>query len=415
MSKSKSNKIRVILLGCIIFLSIFLLFIYNENNSNDLDDSSIISNVGQTKELDVEVITAVNVVETDEKSSTKDTVIVDKDPIIYQMQEKSLLNFTGTTEMKDKIDLLVKLEKSLAEYYDINPENMSSEEIKKINLSILILVRASTYGIGGDKNSLMWQILGGDISPELTQILEAINDESIQSSTQEIKSIFIKLLESKEVSTNIGKIDFPHLISNLNCLYYNADLNDNSELLFDIMTGWGGDLLSFYKELEEYTDVLSGDEILNETNNMNNVEQTIITYSDYINNILASEDSLYFNSSDYWSDIDAVNLSNLLITHNLLLSQTFLWYYDSWTVQQTEDFFVSYGSKEQFEELVRIVLFSDRMQQDDIKYFDIDIMEAQGIVALFKREFQIPDLDEKVIQEIYDSFLRRVYLDTNAE
>lgn len=401
----RNRKKLVIVIVSVVLLIGFLLFVLftkNMKNQDRLNQSS-------------ETITALDISENllsgemTPKSNKTDNkredigMVLEKEPILYQIQEKSFNNFTGTSEMKSVIELLMKLEKSLAVYYNINPQNMSSVEIKKINLSILILIRTNSYGHGIDKQSLMWQILGGEGPEELLPIITAFYNEleevpnDIQSkyvTYKEIENIMDQMMNLSNVVTTVGEVDFPHLMSNLNCLYYDSEMNDTSELLFDTMTGWGGDLLSFYSELEMNSDM---------------------SKADYIKSVLVSEKSKYFDLSDFQSDIDAVNLSNLLITHNLLLSQTFLWYYDSWTVNQTKDFIASYGTNNQFEELVQLILFSEKLTQEDIRYFDIELIEAQGIVALFKEQFQIPELDEKEVNKIYDTFLDRVYSDFASE
>lgn len=320
-----------------------------------------------------------------------------------QVIERSIDNFNGTDEMKALIIDLLSLEKNIMEFYEIDSVHLTLDQISQINEASLTLIRNKTYDNNSlDKKSFMWQILAGETPKELLPIIDMLKTEYVASEqsysfeddsgrniiplTNSVK----KMYDYKNIALTKDSVDFPHMIASISCFYHDAGFDDDIELLFDIMAGWGGDLLSFSNDIQGYT-----------------------SYADleaYIYEYLGTYEESNFDITDLRADIDAVNLSKLLITHNLLLSQALLWYYDSWTTQQINDFVDFFGGQSAFEEYAHLILFSDDTAQEELTNVTIDFVEAKGVIDLFKDEFDINTLTSSEASILLDIFLQKIYL-----
>jgi hypothetical protein len=345
-------------------------------------------------------------------------------PVDVQEEQLDIENYTIHSNIigEDPVIAIRNLENTLIEYYQFEQENLTKEQIYLINHSVMAIIRSTLYSdVGTNKAALMWRVLAGETPDELQSLLiELSHSPEEQSKTKENKEksigtgditlssnelvraienvLKIEILEltpkqSKETSENswIRKVDFQHMIATTNALTHKTEMDEASELVFDVLTGWGGDLLTFSQEVSSHF--------------LANTTLAESELTDFVSSTLGTMESRSFNSEDLYADIDSVNIAELLLTHNVLLSEGILWYYDSWMTNRVDDFIEYYGGEESFYELVRLLINYDTINQADIVYHTIKADTLKGILMIFHKEFLDTKLSDIERESLYKGFV----------
>lgn len=344
---------------------------------------------------------------------------LETDDIIIDSIESNNNNnkFTNRSLVKevtidDLINQLIQLEDVLINYFSFDSNELTIEQKVYINHCIMSLIRNEKYSDRGfDTMSLMWGLLAGETPTDILSIIDEVGIES--SDTSDKPPVYKELLSSSknimEIEIVFGKkinssdkietdksynIDFQHMMATLNCLTNNIEMKDESEIFYDSLTGWGGDLLTFYHDLNKYNQ-LNGNSSLAEKNQ-------------FIKDTLGTSRNSFFSDQDLNADIDAVNLSKLIVTHNLLLSEAFLWYYDSGIDDRISDFIEYYGGEESFRELVFLFVNYNTITQNVIRLHSIEADELSGILQMFQDELNIDVPTEQDKKALYTGFIQKL-------
>jgi len=334
------------------------------------------------------------------ENSTKETAFINTE---------SLINGDSIDEV---IIELIQLEDEIMNFYSFDAKELTIEEKTFINHCIMSLVRSKKYSDRGfDKRSLMWGILAGETPIEMVNIISKLDQESNVNTNDTMaydrllipskKIVEIEIIQGRKTNS-LGiveadknyNIDFQHMFATLDCLTNNIEMKDESEIFYDTLTGWGGDLLTFYHDLK--------------SNNQLNIVSSENEKNQFIKENLGISRSSFFSDLDFNADIDAVNLSELIVTHNLLLSEAFLWYYDSGINDRKRDFKEYYGGEESFEELVFLLVNFNMITQNDIRLHAIEADELNGILQMFQNELSIDTPLEQDRKALYTGFIQMI-------
>lgn len=189
---------------------------------------------------------------------------------------------------------------SLLDMYNLAMEYTNNDQSES-NRLVLQYIRKGTYGDttiigssgGGSGSNFQWQFVAGTIDEDYCDLV----DEKLTG----LSFNFIDSLTNKQH-------DLAHWAATLNAILY--PLLDGQfagfDQVIDIDAGWGGDTISFAKDIKNYA---SND------------------YQAWANANICTDQSAHFGLVDYIDDIDAVNIGNIINQYNLSLPEAFHAYY----------------------------------------------------------------------------------------
>lgn len=419
--RTKKQRIQIIkiIVGLIIII-VFGVMIQNrfikqnplDKNSLPLDNNNLSSEENDLPKENLLIDSTIDIYNSESLSTNE--LLIDS---IESNQNNSLTNLSSVKEVSvdNLINKLIYFEDALIYFYRFDKKELTVEQKAYINQSIMALIRNEKYSDRGfDRMSLMWGLLAGETPPEIVSLIDELGLESVDTiansleynellvSSKSIMDIEIlfgrKINSSEKIETDMSYIiDFQHMMATLNCLTNDIEMKDESELFYDSLTGWGGDLLTFYHDLNDY----------NQMNKDSNIDKK----NQFINDTLGTTRDSFFNELDLNADIDAVNLSELIVTHNLLLSEAFLWYYDSGIKDRIIDFIEYYGGEKSFKELVFLFVNFNSVTQNDIRLHSIEAEELSGILLMFQNELNIDIPTEQDKKSLYTAFIHKLNLD----
>lgn len=229
---------------------------------------------------------------------------------------------------------------NISSLYELALEYTNNDESKSNEL-VLQYIRRNKYGNtkpfgGGSLSSFLWEQVAGPIDSNFCTLADETHSDDL-----------FEFADKKEGVMN----DFVHLAATLNALIWNTGgflyLTEN---MIDIFAGWGGDCISFAKDIKKYV----GDK--------QNYEQ------ENINKIICSKKYSHFSLSDYIADIDAINLY-YYIKQGHSIPQAFDFYYGLKEYERRTSYFINnIGGLNKFDSYCNDII--------DSKYQDLHIFLA---------------------------------------
>lgn len=190
---------------------------------------------------------------------------------------------------------------SLLDMYNLAME-YTNNDASESNRLVLQYIRKGRYGDaslfggteGGDASNLEWRYVAGEIDEDYCELVDS--------------KLFGLSFDFVDSVTNMDH-DLPHMAATINAILY--PILDGQFMGFDqivdIDAGWGGDAISFAKDI--YANASSEN------------------YQQWANSYICTESSSHFDLVDYIDDIDAVNISNRIIYDGMSLPDAFFSYY----------------------------------------------------------------------------------------
>lgn len=216
---------------------------------------------------------------------------------------------------------------NISSLYELAMNYTDNDELRSNEL-VLQYIRRNRYGntdpLGeGIVDNIRWAIVAGEIDEEFCKLADKTESGAL-----------FDFIDNKEGVV----IDFIHLAATLNAIIWNSNgLIIAEEDIVDIFAGWGGDCLSFSKNIAKYAE--------NNTDYQLEANQKIcsIYYS-------------LFSLSDYMGDVDAVNLYHY-IRQGYTLVDAFDKYYNSKEYEKrTGNFVRNIGGIDNFNFLCNVIL-----------------------------------------------------------
>lgn len=228
---------------------------------------------------------------------------------------------------------------NISSLYELALEYTNNNESESNEL-VLQYIRRNKYGNtkpfgGGSLSSFLWEQVAGKIDSKFCALADKTHSNDL-----------FEFVDAKEGVVN----DFIHLAATLNAMLWNTGgFLYLSETMIDIFAGWGGDCVSFAKDVEKYA--------------KNNTD-----YQQIANKKICSRDFSYFSLSDYIADIDAINLY-YYIKQGHSLPQAFEFYYNLKEYEKrTTKFINNIGGLNKFDNYCDDVV--------DSKYLDLHVFLA---------------------------------------
>lgn len=435
--KTKNVKVFNILLLLLVVTMLVLVFNNLKNRDKDYDlanqdhieendknDSSQLHDGDESDMLDNGDIVTNNI-NSDELTDIDEVEKFEQEQTIRDELE-NLDNIYNT----DYINAIINLEKVSYSYLLENgtiTENMSLEESNNIvNNVVMAILRKDRYYDGGTgMEAIFWGTIAGSTDPNVKSIiklLEAdlegslanvtidslINGEAITEGELEVIHELIEAIHMVEDMNDFidpvtnEEIDFIHMIASLDSIYTDTDMEDDIEIFVDYLAGWGGDLKTFLPDMLSEID----------KGNISNNEE----YISYVKETLGSTKNSHFSLEDLLADIDAVNVNSALNREDLLLSEGIIWYYDSRAVDSRYTSFVdSFGSEEDFLNIVYILLFYEIIDEDDISNYNFPLDDLVGVYELFEEFFEHRDTTDDELDALYEGYTELIVDRMNLE
>lgn len=186
---------------------------------------------------------------------------------------------------------------NISALYELALEYTNNNESKSNEL-VLQYIRRNRYGNtkpfgGGSVTNIMWKNVAGEIDAEFCKLADKTESGAL-----------FEFIDSREGVVN----DFIHLAATLNALIWNTGgFLTASEEIIDIFAGWGGDCLSFSKDIKFYAE--------DETDFQKLADERI-----------CSRYHSRFSLSDYIADVDAVNLYHYIKKGHTLVTAFEMYY-----------------------------------------------------------------------------------------
>lgn len=202
---------------------------------------------------------------------------------------------------------VMKVYYSIVDMYNLALEYTNNNK-EKSNLLVLQYIRKGKYGNktildgttneGGILDNFEWEIIAGEIDSNYCNLV----DEKLNGLSFKFKDSFVNC-----------EHDLQHLAATLNALLYDIG-NDGGDELMDCYAGWAGDTVSFARDIKACIE------------NYPNID-----YVDWAKNVICttSESVEKFGLQDYIDDLDAYNLSCIIINDKSTLPEAFYTYYIS--------------------------------------------------------------------------------------
>ncbi len=257
--------------------------------------------------------------------------------------------------------------KNISELYDLAMDYSGNNDSKSNELVLQYIRRnkygnANSYGSGSD---LMWKTVAGEIDEDFCNLADK-NGHANDS---------FGFLDTKENVMN----DFIHLAATLNSLIYKTGilgtLSNAPEEIIDIYAGWGGDAVTFSKNVKSYYD-----------------DTEISDYKSEAEKNICTKNSSYFTIEDYISDIDAINLF-AYIKDGHTLPKAFNFYYSLGEFKKRTVYFINnIGGLSKFDDYCKV------LKSDDYPIFQL------ALIGTISSEYKIVAIDSfnKFVKKQYD-------------
>lgn len=393
----------------------------NEISENDEKSEEIFSSDLNNHELDE---SRDNVVDNQEDVTSQNDVDHDGEldnvyPIDFEnIKVKEELKSIENRYNSSYVSVIKKLEDAVEFFFEakgtITDDTDFAKDIDLINNAVMAILRKDRYYDGGTgMESVFWGTIAGSTNPSVKGALKLLGDDleasiaSINTSTivngdeltemeieaiRELLTVVHEVEQFDEFSDPISgePIDFIHMMASLDSVYTNIDMEDDIEMFVDYLAGWAGDLLTF---LPDYLDEI-------DKGTMENSE-----YKVFIKSTLGSGVKSHFSGDDLLADIDAININTILKSDNLLLSEGIIWYYNSRALKSRYSSFVnSFGSEEEFNLAVRIIVMYQYVEDSEISKYDFVMKDFRGVMRLFEDIFKHRVASKEELEVLYEGF-----------
>lgn len=251
------------------------------------------------------------------------------------------------------ISMITKLEENIATICELSIDD--KQDIRMINSNLFALLVRNRYGINSKQfMSIYWNSILSELDSEIIGILSAgneIEEDVINSSFLLLTETIDKYVQS-EIEFYHEEIDFVHMMAVLDLNYNDLSMSKEAERYIDYLAGWGGDLLTYFGEA-----LLLIDE---------NKLTEEVEVREFLVEGFKKDKSITFSKSDFYADIDGVNLACLMNEGDLLLSEA-LENYGKYSRDEKYDLFLEHMMGiENYENEVRI-LYAHLSQVDGKK------------------------------------------------
>ncbi len=261
-----------------------------------------------------------------------------------------------------------RMYENLEKIFDLALEYTGNDDSKS-NMLVLQYFR-KLGGYGGDlfssdssSSALRWEIVAGEIDNNFcNQVDSKLNDMNFSY--------------YDPVNTDV-KYDINHFCATLNTILYNPGTgnNQNWDQLTNIYAGWGGDALSFAKDVAKAAE--NGESDINSWAKQN----------------ICTDASRHFPLQDYYADLDAINISNLMSENKINFPEAFKIYFDThkeeYASRRTVKYMNSVGGISYIEWACDLIN-ADELQifkfilsdgKDDQKYFDAALSAYKSFIV----------------------------------
>ncbi|MBN2222420.1 MAG: hypothetical protein JW708_09470 [Vallitaleaceae bacterium] len=257
------------------------------------------------------------------------------------------------TEFISKIECL---EEYISEICNLSLDQ--PDDIEKLNTILFSILIRNRYGINNKQlSSILWNSIIGEMDSKVAKILEDSEKSREQSTRHKEFFEFVEELDvyfEKDLLIHKENLDFLHMVAVVNTNYKDIEIDDSTEKYVDILTGWGGDLLTYLGEILLLVDKQK--------------MTSLVEIEKLIFDGLANKSSQQFGSSDFIADIDGVNLASYMKKEHMLFSTALETYYIESVNERYQLFLNEVGGMEEFEYLVT-TLFNhlDQIKTDTLK------------------------------------------------
>jgi len=212
--------------------------------------------------------------------------------------------------------------------------------VKQINNGVMSIIRRNKYGYNSEgANSILWERYAGSMNEEIG--LSVPHVENVLADV--LNQVDGKLELNDPVSS--AEIDFLHMIAVIDINYSDAGTDSYKEECYKYLLTWGGDLETFLIDMDR-----------------NAKKESYNSYDDYYEyaiNTLGISSETYFSESDFLADLDGVNIAEIMISDELLLSEALLKYYLDGDVSKRKEKFVDhFGGESEFLLSVKQFMFN---------------------------------------------------------
>jgi hypothetical protein len=248
-------------------------------------------------------------------------------------------------------------------------ELLESDSIEAINQGTMAILRMDRYGYGSlGIEKIVWDAYAGPMAVEWVRYIK--NNPSWVIDFRE-KSWFF----SDPVSNDA--IDFIHLVAVVNVFYTKTDMDTTQEKYYDALLSWGGDLLT-------------------------------MAYVGESSEFLGDKESLFFSTEDYLADIDGVNIAQLMIEDELLLSDALYAYYTSEKVKWRHSLFTDYyGGEDEAYKFIYDFIFLEGDGSEDFNKFKLVFKSIQdGLIQYVVNDSEY--VSEEELKRFVDAFVEKL-------
>ena len=252
----------------------------------------------------------------------------------------------------------------------------TNNDIKRSNELVLQYIRKNKY-----PNELVFR---GTIKDYAKMAFDIIRWNVVGGT---IDNTYCNLVEEKLIGLSFnfndkvtGKNhDMAHLVAALNASLHKAFSDDEKgfEQVIDLYAGWGGDMISFAKDIQD-----SGEE----------------EYLTWAKNVIGTDNDKNnnFGTQDYIDDIDAYNLFILIQYHNLDLPTAFLEYY------------ILHSSGQKCEYEMRTNIFMNNIGEEALNAMCNNMNSGEFPISAIKSIVAGVDTEQRYIDAAIEAFKTKV-------
>ena len=286
------------------------------------------------------------------------------DRVAYSGRDQGFNEFEGDT-IENVYNNLVNIYNEAMSYTNNNIENSN-----KLVLQYLRDRADGAYGgqfgnISTTVNAVQWSMVAGDIDKNFVKLIEnKYGKPQIEFNDPSTQKVY----------------DLKHFAATLNAIMHTT-VTDNLtgyDDYIDIYAGWGGDMVSFSESIAS----------ANTDNKLQWAKEKICT-----------EYNTRFKINDYFADIDAVNISKLFNLKNTSISSAFY------------NYFIANGNNSNSSK--RTTIFIQQFGQDNLNYYNQQIVSGEGIAGLFNA-LLADESNEEYIEYASTAFIEFVNNEKNA-
>lgn len=242
-------------------------------------------------------------------------------------------------------DQTTRMAENFRNIFNLAMEYTSNNKTRSNELVLHYFRKRGNYGgsifSGSSDTALTWNSSAGSIDNTFCDLVDS-----------QLGNLHLSFYDPV---TKSCKYDINHLCATCNALLYviGDSTNPGLDILTNLYAGWGGDMLSFAKNVKKADQ---------------KGETDLVQWSK--NNICTEVDT-YFTIDDYYADIDAVNIVNMMSQYDMNFADAFEWYFNtplneqSYAQQRTTRYMNSVGGATYIEDMC------DLLNDDDLDIFAI--------------------------------------------